>query len=449
MKLKNVDILVICNNEYNNYLLYETLKNLNEVLDYTNTSEENIKIENIKFIITESDKDKFYFPDGLLNFDYKLVYMQEDKMPDIFNKLRESNSDYVAFYSANCIWYKNHLIESIKQLDINKTKWNISNLELRNNLSIKNDEVQSYRIADKFNVLHNDIVIGEIVVKSEDLKLVDFNRGVVREGNNSFFSPAYALNAILKDNSVCSMSTVKYYMNFKEINNPQYIDFEKYKSIELKEEDKNKILFSIVVNTTNIKNQNEINLILNSIKSQKFPDDNYEVLLVSNFNSSLLFFPDSELKKLFKNYKILYIGNQAEGENDDLSSAVYFNAIKNSIGEYIVYLDIREGFIYSPAYLSELYKYYSSNNEMFWGLSNYFDIVNYMPRHSLIKVPNRENLFFTMFSHKKIENIQYVNFKAIDRHFSNNNLSLVNIINMFQQQNLKGTILEQAILQKI
>ena len=452
MKLKTIDINVLLNNEYDNYLLYETLKNLEEVKNYTNTSE-NTKIENIKFIITESDRDKFYFPNELLNFDYKLVYMQEDKMPDIFNKLRESKSDYVAFYSANCIWYKDHLIASIKNIEINKSKWSVSNLELRNSLSLKNDEVQSYRIPDLFNVFGNDLTIGELVVKSEDLKLVDFNRGVIKEKDTEFFSPGYALKAILNNYSITDHATCKYYMNFKEYNKVEYIDFAKYKSVELKEDDKNKILFSIIVNATNIKNQNEFNLILNSVKSQKFPDYNYEVLLVSNFNSFLLFFPETELKKIFKNYKILYIGNQIEGENDDLSSSVYFSAIKTAIGEYIVYLDIKEGFIYSPAYLSELYKYYSSNNEMFyemfWGLSNYFDIVNYMPRHSLIKVPNRENLFFTMFSHKKTEQIQYVNFKAIDKNFSNNNLSLVNIINMFQQQNLKGTILEHALLQKI
>jgi len=448
MKLKTVDILVICNNEYNNYLLYETLKNLNEVVEYTNTSE-TVKIENINFILSETDKDKFYFVEGLLNFNYKILYVQEDKMPDIFNKVRDSTSDYVAFYSANCIWYKNHLTESINTLSVEKTKWNVSNLELRNSLSLKKDSVQSYRIPDKFNVLKNDIIIGELVCKAEDLKLVDFNRGVITEGSASFFSPAYALNAILGDYSVCSMSTVKFYMNFSEYTDVKYIDFDNYKGVTLKEEDKDKIIFSIIVNATNIKTQNEFRLILDSIQSQKFPADNYEIILMSNFNSFLLFFPEAELKKVLRNYKLIYIGNQIEGDNDDLSTSVYLSASKSAIGKYIVYLDIREGFIYTPAYLSEVYKYYASNDELFWGLSNYFDMINYMPRHSLLKVPNREHLFFTMFTHKKTEDIHYVNYVAIDKNFSNNKLSLVNIINVFQQQNLKGTILDQAILQKI
>jgi len=447
---KTVDINVIVNNEYNNFLIKETAKNLNEVIEYTEKSS-SIKINKIKFIVAEKDKNIFYFPDNLLNIPYEIVYFLDEKIPDIFNKLKDSLSDYVAFYSANTIWYKDHIIESIKTIDINKSKWSVSILELRNSLSLKNDEVSSYRIPDAFNVFSNDIVIGELVIKSKDLELVDFNRGIIEDKDTSFFSPAYALRAVLNNYSVTEHATCKYYMNFKEYNNIKYIDFDNYTFdvTQLKKEEEDKIIFSIIVNVTNIKNQNDLNLIFGAIKGQKFPDNNYEVIFVSNFNSFTLFIQEDEIKKLFKNYKIIYIGNQNETDDEKLINLVYSAAIRIVTGKYITYLDISEKLIYTAAYLSELYLHYKQNEELSWVISNYFDIVNYIPRHSMLKIPNREDLFFTLFSHKKEIPVNFVNVTAIDKNFSNNGLSLVNIITGMQKNDVKGDILEQAIIQKI
>jgi hypothetical protein len=446
---KTVDINIIVNNEYDDFLIKETSKNLNEVIEYTEKSS-SIKISKVKFIVAEKDRDIFYFPDNLLNIPYEIVYFSDDKIPDIFNKLKDSTSNYVAFYSANMSWYKDHIIESVKTIDINKSKWSVSNVELRNSLSLKNDEVSSYRIPDSFNVFSNDIVIGELVVKSEDLRLVDFNRGVIRDKDTSFFSPAYALRAVLNNYSVTDHTTCKYYMNFKEYNNIEYIDFDKYTFdvAQLKEE-ADKIVFSIIVNATNIKKQNDFNLILGSIKGQKFPDNNYEVILVSNFNSFALFIPENEIKKIFKNYKIIYIGNQNETDDGKLINSVYLSAIRVATGKYITYLDISEQLIYTTAYLSELYLHYKQNEKLSWVISNCFDIVNYIPRHNMLKVPNREDLFFTLFSHKRELPVNFVNITAIDKNFSNNGLSLVNVITGMQKNDAKGDILEKATIQKI
>ena len=94
------------------------------------------------------------------------------------------------------------------------------------------------------------------------------------------------------------------------------------------------------------------------------------------------------------------------------------------------------------------YRSRKGENELKWIVSNYFDVINYVPRHSNMKVLNRAQLHFSNFSHKKME-IQYPTIKAIDKNFASSNLALINIINHFNNQKLNGTLSPKALIRKI
>ena len=204
------------------------------------------------------------------------------------------------------------------------------------------------------------------------------------------------------------------------------------------------------MNVSNIHNQAQLIDGLNSLATQQFPLENVEVLLVSNYDSMVLFLAQDQLKEKFPNLKTVFTANHMQDEYGKIQIISWMTGAQQAIGEYITYLDLTEGFTYSPAYLSELYVEYklSGKEGPQWLISNYFDVINYVPRHSNMKVLNRAQLFYSIFSHKKM-NIQYPPVNAIDKYFANNNLSLLNVINHFNTNKMQGVIIPKALIQKV
>lgn len=463
--MSKIEINVIMNNEFTNYFLPIAIENIKEAIQYTHEYKKtDAFVSRVNFVVTEETKHKYF---ALINLDLKkleeslhnttkfhIITINESNITDVFNKLKtymNNDTDYVAFYSSNTTWVKNHLIESIKAIQLQKREWSVSYMELKSDITYKNPSVLNYREPNLTNHLVNDIVIGEIFVKRSAFNKVNFKRAIVKEFDNEFFYPAYALKAELKEYALCERTTIRHYLEMYPEEQLFYIpeNYEFDKKL-IREEDTKKIVFTVIVNVSNIHNQAQLIDGLNSLASQQFPLDNVEILLVSNYDSMVLFLAQDQLKEKFPNFKIVFTANHMQDEYGRVQLISWFTGVQQALGEYITYLDLTEGFVYSPAYLSELYVEYklSGKNGPQWTITNYFDIINYAPRHSNMKVLNRAQLFYSTFSHKKM-NIQYPPVKAIDKNFADNNLVLLNILNQFNTNNIQGTIIPKALIQKV
>ena len=59
---------------------------------------------------------------------FNIIEIDEVDIPVIFNKIKDyaqTDTDYIALYGANTTWVKNHLIESIKAIQIQKREWSV------------------------------------------------------------------------------------------------------------------------------------------------------------------------------------------------------------------------------------------------------------------------------------------------------------------------------------
>lgn len=462
--MSKTEIYVILNNEFTNYFLPIAIKNITDVIKYTNACEDkkyNTVVNAVTFVVTEKTKHK-YFALNDLDLDklkeengvkFRTITIGQDNISEVLNSLKNyihNDTEYVAFYGSNTTWVKNHLIESIKAIQLQKRDWSVSYLELQNDITHKNKTAINYREPNPTNHLVNDIVMGELVVKKSALPKVNFNRGIVKEGDQEFFYPAYALKAELKEYALCDRTTVRHYLEMYPEEQLHYLpeNYEFDKTIIL-EEDKKKIVFTVIVNASNIHNQAQVIDALNSLASQQFPLDNVEIIVVSNYDSMVLFLSQDQLKERFANLKIIFTANHLQDEYGRMQIMAWMTGIQQAMGEYITYLDLTEGFIYSPAYLSELYvEYKKSYTKPKWLISNYFDVINYTPRHSNIKVLNRAQMFYSTFSHAKMA-IQFPAVKAIDKNFVNNDLALLNVLNHFNNEKVEGSIIPKALIQKV
>lgn len=462
--MSKTEIYVILNNEFTNYFLPIAVKNIIDTIKYTNSYEDNkynTVISAVTFVVTEKTKHK-YFALNDLNLDklkeesgvkFRNITINKDNISEVFNDIKNhlyNDTEYVAFYSSNTTWVKNHLIESVKAMQLQKRDWSVSYLELQNDITYKNKMAINYREPNPTNHLVNDIVLGELVVKKSVFSKVNFNRGIVKEGDQEFFYPAYALKAELKEYALCDRTTVRHYLEMYPEEQLHYLpENYKFDKTIILEEDKKKIVFTVIVNASNIHNQAQVIDALNSLASQQFPLDNVEIIIVSNYDSMVLFLSQDQLKEKFPNLRVIFTANYLQDEYGKMQIIAWMTGMQQAIGEYITYLDLTEGFIYSPAYLSELYvEYKKSYAKPKWIMSNYFDIVNYVPRHSNIKVLNRGQMFYSIFSHEKMA-IQFPTVKAIDKNFVNNDLALLNVINHFNNQKLDGNIIPKALIQKV
>lgn len=451
-----VGVFVIMNSEFTNYFLKHAIKNINDVIEYTNHNTI-YKITEINFVISQKDKERFFslkelpaeFYDGIRP---KILYKKEETISEIFNSLRSnvSDIDYISFYSANSLWIKNHIEKSIEAINREKREWSVSFAEIRNDITNKNPMLLNYKEPNVVNHLVNDVIIGEIVIKANRYKDIDFNRAKIKEGDSEYFYPGYAIKAYLKEYAICDKTTLRYYMQFLNEEELHYIPMDyKFDTSLIQDDDKEKIVFSVIINMTNTHNHARFVDILNCLNSQQFPLKNVELLIISNYNSSALFITQDEINKNFPNNRIIFVPNHIQDEYGTIREVAFNAGLQNSVGEIITYLDSSEGFLYSSAYLSELYVSYKIlQKDTKWVLSNYYNVVNYIPVHSNVKVLNRNQMFFSMFSHKKDTPMQYTPIKAVDKFFSNNNLSLINIINYYGQQNIKGYINPKALIQK-
>lgn len=463
--MSKTEIYVILNNEFTNYFLPIAIENIIDTIDYTNSyddklSKYNTIVSTVNFVVTEKTKHKYFALHNLhleelekrCGAKFKIIILDKDNISEVLNSIKghlHSDTDYVAFYSANTTWVKNHLIESIKAIQLQKRDWSVTYLELQNDITHKNKTAINYREPNPTNHLVNDIVLGELVVRKSGLSKVNFNRGIVKELEQEFFYPAYALKAELKEYALCQRTTVRHYLEVypeeQLVYLPENYEFDNI----ILEEDKNKIIFSVIVNASNIHNQMQVIDALNSLASQQFPIENVEIILVSNYDSMVLFLSQDQLKEKFPNLKVTFTANHFQDEYGKMQIMSWMAGAQQAIGEYITYLDLSEGFIYSPAYLSELYvEYKKSYTNPSWLITNYFDVVNYVPRHSNIKILNRAQLYYSTLSHKKM-NIQFPTVKAIDKNFVNNDLALLNVINHFNNQKIEGNIIPKALIQKV
>lgn len=462
--MSKTEIYVILNNEFTNYFLPIAVENIIDTIKYTNSYEDkkyNTIVSTVTFLLTEKTKHKYFALHNLhleelekrCGAKFKIIVLDKDNISEVLNGIKgylHSDTDYVAFYSANTTWVKNHLIESIKAMQLQKRDWSVSYLELQNDITHKDKVAINYREPNPTNHLVNDIVMGELVIKKSALSKVNFNRGIVKEGDQEFFYPAYALKAELKEYALCDRTTVRHYLEMYPEEQLHYLpeNYEFDKTI-ISEEDKKKIIFSVIVNASNIHNQAQVIDALNSLASQQFPLDNVEIIMISNYDSMILFLSQDQLKEKFPNLKVIFTANHLQDEYGKIQIISWMTGIQQAIGEYITYLDLTEGFIYSPAYLSELYvEYKKSYAKPKWLISNYFDIINYVPRHSNIKILNRGQLFYSIFSHAKMA-IQYPAVKAIDKNFVNNDLALLNVLSHFNSQKVDGNIIPKALIQKV
>lgn len=454
-----VGIYVMMNSEFTNHFLPKAIENIIECIDYTHKNT-GLHVSQVNFVISAKDKDR-YFALKTINCStlstndttFKVLYKEETTISEIFNTVKtgDANIDYVAFYGANTLWVKNHIQKSVDAILLEKRDWSVSFTELRTDISNKKTEILNYKEPNLTNHLVNDILIGEIVVKADKLKSVDFCRGKVTEGTAEYFYPGYALKVALKEYAICNKTTVRHHMTFLNEEPLEYIaeDY-KFDTSVIPDEDKLKLIFTVIVNLTNIQNQARLLDVLNSIGAQQFPLENTEFLLITNYNSVSLYISQPEIQAKFPNHKIIFVANNLQDEYGGLKSIVYATGLQNARGEIITYLDSSEGFLYSPAYLSELYiMYKESGDEVKWALSNYYNVINYIPKHSNIRVLNRNQAYFSIFSHRKDLPIQYPTIKAIDKYFANTDLSLINIINYYNNQNIKGTINPKAIVHKL
>lgn len=466
--MSKIEINVILNNEFTNYFFPIAVENISDTIRYTHEHKDKKYsgfVSRVNFIVTEKTKHKFF---ALHNLDLKklgnslhntthfnIIVVDKENIAEVFDSLKSrmnKDTDYVAFYSANTTWVKNHLVESIKAIQLQKRDWSVSYLELDTDITYKTKTVMNYREPNPTNHLVNDIVMGELLVKKTAFTKVNFNRGIVKEFGNEFFYPAYALKTELKEYALCDKCTVRHYIEPYEESRLEYVpeDYE-FEDKIISEEDKKKIIFTVIVNASNIHNQAQLIDVMSSLANQKFPLDNVEILFVSNYDSMLLFLTQEQLKEKLPNFKILFVGNNLQDEYGKTQIAMWMTGLQQAQGEYITYLDMMEGFVYSPAYLSELYVEYKSGmqgTKHQWAISNYFDVINYAPRHSNIKTLNRAQLYYSTFSHKKM-NIQFPPVKAIDKNFANDNLVLLNVINQLNSQNIKGNIIPKALIQKV
>ena len=440
-RMKSIDILVIVNNEFTNYFLHGVKDNLEEVIDYTE-KDGKFKVRKVKYVISNKDKDKYFNLQTSTKFTTELKYTDSIKITEIFNDLRETVADYVAFYGADTVWYKDHLVESITNIELDRKKWSVAVKELMMPLGLTKNEVQTYIFPNKFNPLINDVTIGELVVSGKELKNVDFNRAKVTDSGIEYFYPGYAMVNALGEYSETKHCTVKYfYRQPKQIRN-DYIDFASFKDTNKPEN----IKISVIVNAST-QNGMVLSRIVESLNNQKYPKENFEVIFVGNYQSGLLFTAEGQLKKELKNVKVVFIPNNTVGHDNSLFSQVYFAGLQKAEGQIITYYDSDEGLYYTPAYLSKLVEVYENKN-IKWTLANYYDIINGQMRHSDIVAPSREDLHLTLFSHTKDNEVMFMNFKTVDKHFTNNNIFLVNTLNMFQSQLKEGKILEQAVILK-
>lgn len=458
-KATKVGVYVMMNSEFTNYFLPKAIENIIECIEYTHKNT-GLCISQVNFVVSAKDKDR-YFALKSANIStlstkdttFKVLYKEETTISEIFNTVKNSivDLDYVAFYGANTLWVKNHIQKSIDAMLLEKRDWSVSFTELKSDITSKKSEILNYKEPNLVNHLVDDILIGEIVVKAEKLKLVEFGRGKVTEGTAEYFYPGYALKTALKEYSICNKTTVRHHMTFLNEEQLEYVaeDY-KFDVSTIPDDDKTKLIFTVIVNLTNIQNQAKMLDVLNSIGAQQFPLENTEFLLITNYNSMSLYISQPEIQQKFPNHKIIFVANNLQDEYGGLKSVVYATGLQNARGEIITYLDASEGFLYSSAYLSELYLLYrEGGDDVKWALSNYFNVVNYIPKHSNIKVLNRNQAYFSLFSHKKDLPIQYPTIKAIDKYFGNTDLSLINIINYYNNQNIKGTINPKATVHKL
>lgn len=440
MNKPTVEIDVILNSEFNNYNLIEANRNIQDVISKTKT----VEVTKVNYIVAEKDGGKFSFEDS-----DNIVALSLNNIQDVFNSRKLNRTcDYVAFYSANTLWVSNHLDESINTLKSNKkSSWNVTVAELNNSLTMTEKTVLHYRNVNFGNPFLNDIIIGEIVIKSSELSKVDFNRGIVKDEFGETFAIGYCLNQTLGKPSENKMATVRYYMTNNNNNNNlvDYMPIEK--EYDFSKLESNKIYFSVLVNVTNLKNTFKLADILSSLKTQKFPLSNVEVIFVTNYNSNFIFINKDEIDTEIPNNKILYIGGQQTDEFGNMDYSVYNIGIQHANGEVITYLNINEGFTYDKFYLSELYENYKDDNVK-WTYSNYFNTFNYMDIHSNIKIPSRDDLFMTLFSNRKIQ-IPYLFHKSWDKYFLNKNLMLLNFTNVLQSQQIQGLIISKNLIRKV
>lgn len=453
--MKTVEINVIMNMEFTNHFLIKSIPNMMDAIKYAHENSD-IKVNKINFIISEKDKNRFFAFDTInikdviksnnLDISTNIVIKKLNNISEIFNSIRDNvSSDYVSFYSANTFWVKNHLVESINSLKISKLKWSVSNAEIRNSISMKESSILNYKKPNPLNHFVSDVIIGELVVEGSDIKNVDFRRGEVTEGSETIFYPGYALKQQIGNHAICKMSTVRYYMEFLNEEDLDYSGSD-FKIEDIEDEDKDSIIFSVLINVSNSTSQHEIVRTLDSVASQKFPKKNIEIILISNYNSLSLFLASSEISKRIPNYKMLFVGNFMADEFGNLQSVIWNNGLHKSTGKYICYLDVNDGFLFTPDYLSELYLMYKNDNAK-WIFSNYYDVVNYENRHSNIKSINKSDLYYSLFSHRRMD-MQYYNFKIVDKHLADNNIGLLNTINYFYSQNIKGMINNKCLIEK-
>lgn len=451
--MKTIDINVICNFKFTNHNLIEACKNIEDVIDYTYKNCDNIKIGVVNFLFSKRDESKYFNVGKIANFNFKskIHYIDDETISGIFNKMPKQNSDYIALYSSTIFWYNDHLIESVKQMELQKTKWNISILELRSDYLLVNNEPFNYRIPESKETIE-EAVIGEIVVETRSFAKLDFTKAVYNfNGFDQFLVGKMLLDNVGKC-SVTKHSTVKMHSELNENIYSEIAEEENsfFDETLIHKDHENTLFFSVICDITNIKHHNDFFLLVNSLKSQKFPDHMYEIIMVSNFDSASIYVPFDELQKIVKNVQIRYISNVVQDEYGDYSSVVYNEAIKLAKGKYITYFNIKEKFIYTPFYLSELYKLYNLKRNIVWTYSNYFDIVNYVRRHSNISVPHKNNLYYTLISHINDGKNFYANVSLIDKYSNNNKCSgLLNLINSFTHKKQQGFVIPKAQIQKV
>lgn len=466
--LIDVDVFMLINKAFTNNFFLKAVQNIKEVAEYTaNNSVYNIK--NVFIVYTKKDLENRLFSIqeykntlDSSNSNYKFVEVEFTEFYDILEELKSKiESKYIALYGANSVWYNNHIIESIKSININKKEWSISNIEIWNDYNMKDHHILHIREPNPQSFLNNDVMIGEIVVKSDKYKEINFKRGISKEGTAEYYFPGYAFTSCIGEYAVTSMATTKYYMEYGAEAKLDFIDPSyKFDTSLIKPEHKDTIVFSVILNACNVKDYVYLEQSLLNIIEQQLPSENYEIILVGNYSSAVLFFnKDLFIKELqtknpelkIPSIKPYVMSNRVIDAAGNMNSLAHTFGIQQAIGKYITYFECYENMGYTSVYLSELYiKYELTKDKTFkWVVTNYYDNVNEMARHSNIEVINKEQLYFTSFSHERLENIPISEFRILDNYVSRKDITLMNILLLTNSQHIEGALHNTALVFKL